>query len=326
MFLTMITDVKGRVEGRITCNTILGTTIVTLAIGKKWQTLKVGLQHLGKQSHIPLFVLYKLLGYNFDMAWEMIRKFVADPKYLNRIYIILQSSAAKAEGTIDPLEYLRNKLKKVPDEKDPDPVITITRIQTEIRDNIIRNLFAHVPYDPVRPEASIKDKLLHLSLMTAKMCEYLIGQRLLDDRDSWSNKRLESAGRSMEQLFNGLWEKMTRESQENINKGHFTGIDAVEKTLNQSTLTDEFISSFGSNSWGVKGSYVKENITESLKRDTPLAVYSQIGRVNTPASRQAKQPAIRMVQPSQLGYVCLEGNQDYTGQSITDYHTQPSTN
>ena len=306
MFLTMIADVKGRVEGRITCNTILGTTIVTLLIGKKWQTLKVGLQHLGKQHHIPLFVLYRLFGYTFEMAWDMIKKFITDPKTLNRVYIVLQSSVAKAEGIPNPIDYLMNKIPRKSD--DSSTGSNTGNIQQEIRDNIVKNLFAHIPNDPSKPEASIREKLLHMSLMTAKMCEYLIGQRMLDDRDSWSNKRLESAGRSMEQLFNGLWEKMTREAQENINKGRFTGIDAVEKTLNQSTLTDEFISSFGSNSWGVKGSYVKENITESLKRDTPLAVYSQIGRVNTPASRQAKQPAIRMVQPSQLGYICLTGD------------------
>jgi DNA-directed RNA polymerase beta subunit len=326
MFLTMIADVKGRVEGRITCNTILGTTIVTLLIGKKWQTLKVGLQHLGKQHHIPLFVLYRLFGYTFEMAWEMIKKFITDPKTLNRVYIVLQSSVAKAEGIPNPIDYLMNKIPRKSD--DSSTGSNTGNIQQEIRDNIVKNLFAHIPNDPSKPEASIREKLLHMSLMTAKMCEYLIGQRMLDDRDSWSNKRLESAGRSMEQLFNGLWEKMTREAQENINKGRFTGIDAVEKTLNQSTLTDEFISSFGSNSWGVKGSYVKENITESLKRDTPLAVYSQIGRVNTPASRQAKQPAIRMVQPSQLGYICPfetpegEGNGLVKNLALTCYLSQ----
>jgi DNA-directed RNA polymerase beta subunit/intein/homing endonuclease len=323
MFLTRFSDNKGQVQGQITCNTIMGTTIVSLAIGKKSQKLKVGLQHLGKQRHIPLFILYRILGYNFDRAWVQIQKFVSNPEYIGRVYTALQSSLAKSDSIAEPYAYLNNKLKlSIPRD---NPTVMETEYN-KIRDNIIRDLFANVQHNPDltsfreapvrgvgtpddRFSVTIERKLLHLSLMTARMCEYLIGERALDDRDSWSNKRLESAGRSMEQLFNGLWDKMIRDAQENITKNRLTGIDAVNKTLlSQSTLNDEFISSFGSNSWGVKGSYIKENITEALKRDTPLAVYSQIGRVNTPASRQAKQPSIRMVQPTQLGYICLVGD------------------
>jgi len=306
IFLTRFSDNKGRVQGQITCNTILGTTIVSLAIGKKWQTLKVGLQHLGKQRHIPLFVLYRILGYNFDNAWQLIQKFISKPEYVSRVYIALQSSLAKSDSIPEPYAYLNIKLKlNIPRDNLPVQTVEFEKIQH----HIIRDLFAHVPNDPNQLGLTIRNKLLHLSLMTARICEYLIGERPLDDRDSWANKRLESAGRSMEQLFNGLWDKMVRDAQENITKNHLLGLDAVDKTLlAQAVLNDEFVASFGSNSWGVKNSYIKENITEALKRDTPLAVYSQIGRVNTPASRQAKQPSIRMVQPSQLGYICLVGD------------------
>ena len=306
MFLTRFSDNKGRVQGQITCNTILGTTIVSLAIGKKWQTLKVGLQHLGKQRHIPLFVLYRILGYNFQQAWELIQRFISKPEYVGRVYIALQSSLAKSDSIPEPYVYLNTKLRlNIPREN-----LEVRAVEfKKIKDNIIRDLFAHVPNNPHQPDLTVRNKLLHLSLMTARICEYLIGERPLDDRDSWSNKRLESAGRSMEQLFNGLWDKMIRDAQESITKDHHLGLDAVDKTLlAQAVLNDEFVASFGSNSWGVKGSYIKENITEALKRDTPLAVYSQIGRINTPASRQAKQPSIRMVQPTQLGYICLVGD------------------
>jgi DNA-directed RNA polymerase beta subunit len=70
-------------------------------------------------------------------------------------------------------------------------------------------------------------------------------------------------------------------------------------------IREQFIKAFGPNAWGVKRSYRKDNITESLKRDTPLAVYSQIGRITTPSSRQSKNSAVRMPHPSQLCYVCL---------------------
>ena len=54
------------------------------------------------------------------------------------------------------------------------------------------------------PENSINQKTLkiyELALMIAYMAEYLAGVRKLDDRDSWSNKRLEGAPALMSQLF-----------------------------------------------------------------------------------------------------------------------------
>ena len=41
-----------------------------------------------------------------------------------------------------------------------------------------------------------------------------------------------------------------------------------------------------------------------------MTIYSQIARVNTSSSRQAKQPSIRMIQPTHIGYICLTGDTD----------------
>jgi len=64
------------------------------------------------------------------------------------------------------------------------------------------------------------------------------------------------------------------------------------------------VDSFTANNWGVQTSYLpKENITDILKRDSVLAVFSHLTKINTPTSRQAKSPKVRLVQMSQLGYV-----------------------
>ena len=77
----------------------------------------------------------------------------------------------------------------------------------------------------------------------------------------------------------------------------------VNRHLQFSIITDALVDTFTPGSWGIKGSYAKDNITDRLNRESILSTYAQITKINTPTRRQAKQPHIRMVQMSQLGFI-----------------------
>ncbi|CAH6418972.1 DNA-directed RNA polymerase subunit RPB2 [uncultured virus] len=294
MFFTINSDNKGRVESRVTCATITGTTIVTMAVGKKWATLKVKLQHMKQNHHIPLFVLFEFLGLNPSQAQAKILQYV-QPANVRKVYFALQSSLAKAASIPDKVAYLARK-RQLGDVKREAAA-------TQIAEDIRRDLFSNI----TGTGDDLNAKADHLGLMSAHMLEAMLGLRILDNRDSWSNKRFQTGGKSMEQLFNGLWAKMIEDAQKKITDGKSKGrqtASIARLALSFAVITDDMETSFGSNSWGVKGSYTKENITDTLKRETPMAVYSQGGRINTPASRKAKQPSIRMLAPTQLGMGC----------------------
>jgi DNA-directed RNA polymerase beta subunit len=415
-----VADTKGHVEGRITNSTVKGTTIVSVAISKQWQSLKVGLQHLGKQKHIPLFMIYSLLGVpDYDQAMDMILAYV-QPEHMQAVIFILQSSIAKASKAPDIISYIAKKRKQEiqsslviaqkvvtdifskmgeileasgtgveisdylegqspyqvyrmlsssliysivkdiknvtiesvlkaaidlvmkyfenldfgdsdittfsedlyktmsKDDRFANNIRTITEKLTgnaNIINDIRNDLFANIEGDT--------EKLQHLSHLAARVCEYLIGVRELDNRDSWSNKRVESAARSMEQLMNGLFNVYMQEVKDkvNVSKTAVTDVADICRHFEHGRYTEFILKSFGSNSWGPPNSFSKENIVETLRRETPLAVYSQIARVNTPASRQAKQPSIRMNQPSQQGgidnYDTPEGENNGLVKSLT---------
>lgn len=290
MCFTFVADAKGRIEGRVTCATPTGTTVVTMAVGRVWQTLKVKLHHMKKNHHIPLFILFRFLGYTPEQGRDMILQYVA-PQHRKKVYFGMQSSLAKERSRTDHVYYIARKRE----------LGNSDNLEKTITDDIHRDLFPNV--------ATKAEKARHLGMMAAHMMCVLAGNRKLDNRDSWGNKRLETAGRSMEQLLNGLLNKVFVDAQCQIDKGGKTrnnsGALLAKSVILPSTITEQFESSFGANSWGVKGSFAKENITDTLKRETPMTVYSQNGRVNTPACRRAKQPSIRMVQDSQLGYICL---------------------
>ena len=116
---------------------------------------------------------------------------------------------------------------------------------------------------------------------------------------------------SIYQLFKGIWANLINRTI--AKTGDAKNLKDVVGKVNFTEIRDNFITAFGSAGWGVKGSYSKENIVDSLKRTTPLELYSQIGRLSTPTSRQSKNPVIRMPHGSQTGYFCLYETPDGEG-------------
>jgi DNA-directed RNA polymerase II subunit RPB2 len=288
---------KGQMECRITNATVTGTTLVTLVVGKKWRTIKVGMHHM-KGKHVPLFVLFHFLGLDLKEAMDLILKFVK-PANHTKVYFGLQPSFAKAGSSSNAKQYHHTQIGYMARKRRFKTNITEADANKMIIDDIMKDLFANIP--------DVKDKLNHLAMMAARITECLLALRSTDERDDWGNKRLVVAAGSQEQLTNSLWDKQIKVAQLSIDNNKVKSAQTArtaDLVIQQAILTEESITAFGSNAWGVKGAYQKENIVDSLKRETPMAVYSQGGRINTPASRKARLASIRMLQPSQLGLIC----------------------
>lgn len=163
---------------------------------------------------------------------------------------------------------------------------------------LMEELFPQIEYNnPIK-------KYEMLAMMVARFLEVLSGLRKADDRDNWGNKRLETAAIAIERLFNCAFDQSMKATQKTLDANRATRETAIKAFVHQNTITENFTSSFNGTNWGCKGSYSKENITDILKRDNIIASYSHLRRVNTPTSRKAKQPSIRLVPMSSLGYIC----------------------
>jgi DNA-directed RNA polymerase II subunit RPB2 len=283
---------SGDIAGWITCPTQQGTTVVSLIVNKH-SCLKILLQHLNKNSFegLPIFLVFKLLGLEPDQAMERIYEFTK-PEYRTRISFEAQPSFAElqaipvntAEGYIAYVQRLREKI---------DTNKTIK--EEDVIPNIINDLFSNINEKEL--------KITHLAMYCAKMFEWMIGERKLDDRDSWANKQLITAGFSITKLFKCIWWQMMNKIKSEA--ATLSGLKAVKDIYMSSEIANQFQKAFGPSGWGVSNHIKKENITDSLKRETPLSVYSQITHVNTPMNRQSKVSEVRSVHPSQIGYLCL---------------------
>lgn len=300
-FMVFSGSSKGDVVCKITNNTLAGSTQISMVKGKKSGALKMHLGFLGRLNcaasnkigkTISVLQVYRLLGVTEPKTMLNYIFLFTKPEYHKKIYVILQPNIVKLSKIGDDIEYISKKTGT----GDLDYNIKKSNIMQELKNQ----LFPQVEHD------NIQGKIYMLSIMIARIAEYLIGVRNLDDRDNWGNKQLATAGKSMELLFSSIWKELINSIQGEIGAKNLNSINSVKAAFPANFITDNFIESFSANKWGVqsKNSYMKkENITDILKRDSILSVYSHLTKVNTPGSDKVKNSKLRMVQMSQLGYI-----------------------
>jgi DNA-directed RNA polymerase beta subunit len=302
-FFLFNSPAKGEPVCKITNEPINGSSVVSVIQDRSTKSLELRLGFMGagdgKSPHgntIPVFSAFRMLGgvTDFNVMFQFVALFVK-PEWVKIVWVQLQSSFQRLNQIPDDFEYLGRKMAK--ESQKIDPVSRRNQIYTSMLDELF-------PQIPTTDSNAISKKLSMLSMMIARFGEYLAGLRKFDDRDNWGNKRLESAGRSMEQLFGVMIKRLVSKLQVDHEFKPNVNLTMIKKNIDRTIITDNFVSSFSSNKWGIKGPHAKkENVTDILKPENLIARYAQLTRINTPTSRRAKQAGIRLVQFSSLGEV-----------------------
>ena len=194
---------------------------------------------------------------------------------------------------------------------------------------IQREIFPHISDTPViygesneeRKARILQMKVYLLSYMVARVVRYLCNIDNDDHKDSWSNKRAESAGRMCKLLFRSAFSRAVSFVQGAIKKGMLKDAPSIWRSLQEKCdkiVTPSFRNSFVTPTWGVKGVRVKtnqnglakgqgkSNVTQPLNRDSLIATYSHLLTVDAPVSRTDRQTSIREVQETQTGGICID--------------------
>jgi DNA-directed RNA polymerase beta subunit len=152
-------------------------------------------------------------------------------------------------------------------------------------------------------------KLYTISMMLAKIVEVVLGIRRPDDRNSWSIKRLVTAGPKMYQLLVLEWKTFIKNAYSNISNirsSNLTARDLKDLLNNKSKLDPPLKKTFDSSfktTWGTKSYKPGEKYTDILKRESKLSPLSYINRINTPGSRENKKIDTRATHMTQYGYI-----------------------
>lgn len=303
-------DSKGSTVARMTANTVRGTALIELALDKKTRSvIKIrfpsmrGAKQGEKYKSLNVLRIFRIFGMTDPTQIQNIIALFMKPEHIKKSMFKLTRNLVDFVMFPDDIEIMANKMDK--------SKLSMEEKVLDVRRVLDTDLFPHLnnlpgPDNETAAEREVRiatAKIYLLAIMIARFLEHLAGFRALDDRDSWSNKRVEGAGRMMEQLFRNAWRKTLGIVQAAIENGAIKDLGGVVEKMRYSVITDTFHDSFITSNWGVKGTQMKNNVAQTLVRDSVVATFAHINTVDVGISRTDRQPSLRLVQDSQWGFI-----------------------
>jgi DNA-directed RNA polymerase beta subunit len=168
---------------------------------------------------------------------------------------------------------------------------------------------------------SYRRKALYIGYIIRKMIRIYLGYDTYDNRDSYINKRVDSPGVLMSNLFRQCYGKLTKELKLAIEKElsmwrgnsntplcNIVSDISIHRFFKQSLLESWIKYSFSTGIWGIKsiGSFqnIKQGVSQVLNRMSYASSLSHLRRINTAMEKNGKLVQPRKLDNSQIGMIC----------------------
>jgi len=211
------------------------------------------------------------------------------------------------------MDYLIKKLGKTPTEQEK----LLARNQY-ILDILRRDLLPHVGPD-------FRKKAMYLGYMAQRLIQVKLGIRLHDIRDHYANKRLDTPGPKLKQLFHGSFGRLIKEIKNRIGKALADNEtekvnNSLRKIIQNCTIEAPIKKALSTGDWSTNknanfNTSTNLGIAQVLSRMSYIGYLSHIRRVQTPMEKAGgKIIEPRKLHPSQNGYICP--NETPEGQQV----------
>ena len=142
--------------------------------------------------------------------------------------------------------------------------------------------------------------------MTNKLLNCFLGINDIDDRDAYDNKRIETPGVLLGQLFKQNFKKMLNECSKFFRKKNNSDSDPINviSQIKPTIIEQGIKSALATGTWGISKN--KKGVAQSLQRLTYLQTLSYLRRVVAPSLDVASSgvTSIRHVNNIQFGFLC----------------------
>jgi DNA-directed RNA polymerase II subunit RPB2 len=258
------------------------------------------------KQEIPLFILFRALGVEKDIdILQLILGPEPDSTY-NAIFDESMTESLIARTQAEAVQWITQHMNSW-SIKNQRPVV--------VQDILNEELFPHVG----GPEANYAKACL-LAHMTRKMLQVAYGRITNDDRDGYSNKRVDLPGFLLANLFRTYFStKMVKDIKASLGKeihsgpwkasGNFEDIVNVSNIYKiiKSTIIDVGLrSSLATGNFGSAklGGPTKIGVSQVLNRLNFASSISHLRRTSTPIEKTGKLIPPRKLHNSQWGYIC----------------------
>jgi DNA-directed RNA polymerase II subunit RPB2 len=278
------------------------------------------LNHMGRiirintsfiRSEVPIFVIFRALGVLSDR--EIINHIVYDTDSEKNQRIINELMACCEDACdINTQEHAENTLIKI--------MIGVNKNndhetnKAQLHNNLMNDFLPHVG-------KSYRRKALYVGYIIRKMIRIYLGYDTYDNRDSYINKRVDTPGVLMSNLFRQCYGKMTKElkiaiekelnlwrGNANIPISDIISDISIHRFFKQSLLDSWIRYSLSTGNWGIKsiGTFqnIKQGVSQVLNRMSYASTLSHMRRINTAMEKNGKLVQPRKLDNSQIGMIC----------------------
>lgn len=138
-------------------------------------------------------------------------------------------------------------------------------------------------------------------IMLKKLLMTATNIRSEDDRDHLNNKRFETAGYLVSELFRALYKRFLRLVEQQILKKQ----ELLQVISRINIITQGIKSCFSTGNWGIpKSNYIRCGVSQILSRLSYNSTLSHLRRILIPIGKEGKNSKIRQIHNSQFGYIC----------------------
>ena len=271
--------------------------------------IRVNIHHI--KNDIPIFILFRALGIESDKDIIKYILYDTDDKDNEIIMNHLVGSVEEA-NTVTCSREAHEYLSKY---------MNINGYPREILNNKVER--ARILHTVLQKEflphvgATFEKKALYLGYMVNKLIKCFTGILPYDDRDSYINKRIDTPGILMANLFRQYYGKVIKDMKNMISKEIHNGASRspnkfsnvinsinVNKIVKSNIIESGLKYGLATGNWGIKSNKTKQGVAQVLNRLTYNSMASHLRRINTPIEKTGKLVQPRKLHGTQIGVIC----------------------
>jgi len=178
---------------------------------------------------------------------------------------------------------------------------TMHVLSREKKEQYIKQILTNELFPHLGICCSLEQKTIFMGHMMYKLFMVYLGRCVDDDRDHISNKRIETAGYLLSELFRTLYKRFIRSLEPIIAKRQ----DVMVSIMRFNILTHGIKHCFSTGNWGLpKSNYVRTGVSQVLSRLTYNSFLSHLRRIIIPIGKEGKNTKIRQIHSSSIFFVC----------------------
>ncbi len=263
------------------------------------------------KNPIPLFIIFRAFDICSDKEiCDYILLNIEDSK-LKKMLFALQGSIIDSNKYLtkdDSIKFITSQAMYTPINMSPEQgKLKKLEFTLEVLNN---DLFPHCH--------NTEQKLYFMGYMTNKLLQTSFGWQKTDDRDSYINKRIDTCGILLNNLFRNYFNKLVKDMNKQIIREINTGswkstedydsiinLTNIYKIIKSTTIENGLKRALATGDFGIKHSNSnKVGVAQVLNRLTYISSLSHLRRVNTPIDKSGKLIPPRKLHSTTWGFLC----------------------